>query len=94
MSGHTANKPNNSPAQAILRAGIQGYRYTLSPLLGCNCRFYPSCSEYALQALEYHGAVKGTYLSVRRLLKCHPFHPGGFDPVPDNAVDHSKQVPQ
>lgn len=97
MSGHKPNNPNTADAsslQVILSAGIKGYRYAISPLLGCNCRFYPSCSEYALQALESHGAAKGTYLAVRRLLKCHPFHPGGFDPVPDNAVDHCKQVTQ
>ena len=59
------------------------YRYLLSPLLGPRCRFMPSCSEYAMQALHTHGAVRGGWLSTRRLCKCHPWHPGGFDPVPD-----------
>lgn len=61
---------------------IKGYQYTLSPLLGPTCRFYPSCSEYAYQAIQRYGACKGSYLAVKRILKCHPFHPGGYDPVP------------
>ena len=61
---------------------IRGYQVILSPVLGPACRFYPSCSEYALQAIERHGILKGIYLSVRRLLRCHPFHPGGIDLVP------------
>jgi putative membrane protein insertion efficiency factor len=62
---------------------IKTYRLVLSPLLPPQCRFTPSCSEYALQAVEYHGALRGLYLSVRRVLKCHPFHAGGHDPVPE-----------
>lgn len=61
---------------------IRAYRLLLSPLLGRNCRFHPSCSEYALEALQRHGAVKGLWLALRRLSSCHPWHPGGFDPVP------------
>lgn len=61
------------------------YRYLLSPMLGPRCRFLPSCSEYAIQALHTHGAMHGGWLSARRLCKCHPWHPGGFDPVPDPA---------
>lgn len=61
---------------------IRVYRYALSPLLGDNCRFYPSCSHYAQEALESHGAIKGVWLSLRRLLRCHPWNPGGLDPVP------------
>jgi putative membrane protein insertion efficiency factor len=61
---------------------INGYRRFLSPLKGRpTCRFYPTCSEYALEAVTRYGSIKGTYLAVRRLLKCHPFHPGGYDPV-------------
>lgn len=61
---------------------INGYRKYLSPLKGRpTCRFYPTCSEYALEAVTRYGSIKGTYLAVRRLLKCHPFHPGGYDPV-------------
>lgn len=61
---------------------IRLYRVTLSPLLGNVCRFHPSCSAYALGALEAHGPFKGLYLTARRLSRCHPFHPGGLDPVP------------
>ncbi|MGR9052711.1 MAG: membrane protein insertion efficiency factor YidD [Gammaproteobacteria bacterium] len=67
----------------LLIAVIKFYKYFISPLLGNHCRFYPSCSNYALEALHVHGAAKGTYLAVRRLLRCHPFHEGGIDPVPD-----------
>jgi putative membrane protein insertion efficiency factor len=61
---------------------IRGYQFLISPLLGNNCRFYPSCSCYALESVENHGVIKGGYLSLRRLIKCHPFHAGGYDPVP------------
>jgi uncharacterized protein len=61
---------------------VLGYRYSVSPLLGMNCRFHPSCSAYALQALERHGAMRGTWLTARRIACCHPWHPGGHDPVP------------
>lgn len=66
----------------VLRALIRIYRYAVSPLLGPRCRFYPTCSCYADEAIEQHGALKGSYLTLRRLLRCHPWHPGGFDPVP------------
>ncbi|WP_082468913.1 membrane protein insertion efficiency factor YidD [Sciscionella sediminilitoris] len=61
---------------------VKGYRKGISPLLPPSCRFYPSCSEYALEALRVHGAARGTLLAVRRLLRCGPWHPGGIDPVP------------
>lgn len=57
------------------------YRIFISPLLGPTCRFYPSCSAYALEAIDKYGVCKGAYLTARRLAKCHPLHPGGFDPV-------------
>jgi putative membrane protein insertion efficiency factor len=63
-------------------AAIRGYQLVLSPLWGPTCRFYPSCSEYAGVAISRHGVTRGAYLATRRLLRCHPFHPGGFDPVP------------
>ena len=65
-----------------LLALIRAYQYLLRPLLGANCRFYPSCSDYAQEALVRHGAAKGAWLATRRILRCHPYHPGGFDPVP------------
>lgn len=65
---------------------LRGYRYWLSPMLGNRCRFYPSCSAYALEAVETHGAMRGLALAARRLSRCHPFHAGGVDPVP--SVDH------
>jgi len=68
--------------RSILKAILRGYRYLISPMLGPNCRFYPSCSCYAEEAIELHGTLKGSYLAARRLLRCHPWHPGGFDPVP------------
>ena len=66
----------------ILSLPVRLYRLLLSPLLPRVCRFHPSCSAYALGALEVHGPFVGLYLTVRRLLRCHPFHPGGLDPVP------------
>jgi putative membrane protein insertion efficiency factor len=66
----------------VLLVLISGYRLLLSPLLGASCRFYPSCSTYAAEAIDAHGALKGTWLTLRRLAKCHPWHAGGFDPVP------------
>lgn len=68
--------------QFLLSLLIKFYQYFISPLLGKSCRFYPSCSHYALEAIQFHGAGYGTYLTVKRLLKCHPFHQGGLDPVP------------
>ncbi|MGZ5044987.1 MAG: membrane protein insertion efficiency factor YidD, partial [Methylobacter sp.] len=62
---------------------LRFYKYFISPLLGNRCRFYPSCSSYSLEALQLHGAIIGSYLTLKRLLKCHPFHEGGIDPVPE-----------
>ncbi|MBS0368056.1 MAG: membrane protein insertion efficiency factor YidD [Proteobacteria bacterium] len=67
--------------RAVL-ALLQVYRYAISPMLGRNCRFVPSCSEYAVEAVERHGALKGSWLAARRVCRCHPFNGGGFDPVP------------
>ncbi len=66
----------------LLIALLRGYQYAISPMLGRNCRFYPTCSDYTLEAIERHGALKGMVLGIRRLMRCHPWHPGGFDPVP------------
>jgi putative membrane protein insertion efficiency factor len=62
---------------------VRGYQVVLSPLLPSACRYQPSCSAYAIEALEKHGALRGSWLAMRRIGRCHPFHPGGFDPVPD-----------
>ena len=67
----------------VLVAPIRLYQRLVSPLLGANCRFHPSCSEYAAQAILRHGPFKGLYLGARRLLRCHPWNPGGIDEVPD-----------
>ena len=66
----------------VLVAALRLYQVMISPLLGPACRFYPSCSAYALEAVKYHGAMKGMALALLRLLRCHPWHPGGVDPVP------------
>jgi putative membrane protein insertion efficiency factor len=66
----------------LLALLVRGYRYAVSPLLGMHCRFHPSCSEYALEALERHGAARGGWLALGRIARCHPWHPGGHDPVP------------
>ena len=68
--------------RALLIAPIRLYQWTLSPLLGINCRYAPSCSEYAVEAVERHGALKGGWLAARRVCRCHPFSGGGYDPVP------------
>ncbi len=70
-----------SPFQHALMFIVRVYRYAISPLLGPACRFTPSCSEYCMDALRKHGALRGSWLTLVRLLKCHPFHPGGYDPV-------------
>ncbi len=71
-----------SAAAWVLVVLLTGYRRFVSPLLGQRCRFYPSCSAYALEAVQVHGALRGSWLAVRRLSRCHPFHSGGLDPVP------------
>lgn len=74
--------------RSILIFLIRGYRYFVSPLLGAHCRFEPSCSAYAQQAILRFGAVRGSWLALRRILRCHPLHPGGYDPVPDVKHRH------
>lgn len=75
------SKPVSNSAK-ILIGLIAIYRVVLSPFLGGRCRFHPSCSVYTSEAIALHGARKGLWLGLRRVLRCHPFHPGGFDPVP------------
>jgi uncharacterized protein len=71
--------------RAFLIFLISIYRYALSPLLGPSCRFHPSCSCYAAEAIGRHGALRGSSLALRRIARCHPWNPGGYDPVPDAA---------
>jgi putative membrane protein insertion efficiency factor len=68
--------------QCVLLVMIRAYQLILSPVLGPACRYYPSCSEFAHQAITRYGVVKGSWMALQRLLRCHPFHPGGVDPVP------------
>jgi putative membrane protein insertion efficiency factor len=68
--------------KTVLLALIRGYQYLLRPMLGANCRFAPSCSDYAREAIAKHGALRGTMLAARRVSRCHPYHSGGYDPVP------------
>lgn len=70
---------------------LRGYQLVLSPMLGQNCRFYPSCSHYAIEALKTHGAAKGSLLAARRVCRCHPWNDGGFDPVPPAPTSISEQ---
>ena len=65
---------------------LRAYQFIISPLLGANCRFYPSCSSYTIQAIETHGIFKGSFLAIKRIGKCHPWHPGGIDEVPEKKA--------
>lgn len=69
--------------RTVLLTGVRGYQRFISPVLPPACRFTPSCSAYAATALERYGAVRGTWMALRRLARCHPWNPGGYDPVPD-----------
>ncbi|MCF7976676.1 membrane protein insertion efficiency factor YidD [Lamprobacter modestohalophilus] len=80
----------------LVRGSIRAYQLFLSPLIGNHCRFYPTCSQYAIEAVEQHGVMRGVWLGIRRLLRCHPWHPGGVDPVPPankSAVHDARSAP-
>ncbi len=79
--------------RAIARSLIRAYQLIVSPWLGPRCRFHPSCSNFALEAIEVHGMLRGGWLSVRRIGRCHPWHPGGFDPVPPPPTSILKGSP-
>jgi putative membrane protein insertion efficiency factor len=72
--------------KALVVAAIRAYRRFLSPVLPPACRFHPTCSAYTLEAVERHGVARGLWLGARRILRCHPFHPGGVDPVPEEVA--------
>lgn len=72
---------------------VRGYQLFISPMLGARCRFHPTCSQYAVEALQTHGAIKGGWLALRRVLRCHPLHPGGHDPVPPAQPTTSRPNP-
>jgi len=75
----------------VLKYLIRGYQLAISPFLGPRCRFYPSCSHYAIEAIETHGALRGVWLTIKRISRCHPWHEGGFDPVPA-CLNHSHDL--
>jgi putative membrane protein insertion efficiency factor len=85
-----AGPPTSGPTRSLLSRGasavlivlVRVYQVALSPLLGGSCRYYPTCSAYAIEALERHGALRGSWMAARRIGRCHPFRPGGYDPVP------------
>ncbi|WP_425436436.1 membrane protein insertion efficiency factor YidD [Marinobacterium halophilum] len=78
----------------LLIAAVRVYQLAISPFLGNNCRFYPSCSSYMIEAIQLHGALKGLYLGTRRLLRCHPYSEGGIDPVPTHCCHtHTQKSP-
>ena len=76
---------------ALLSALVRLYQLTLSPFIGGQCRFHPTCSCYAREALDQHGAVRGAWLAAARVLRCHPFHSGGLDPVPPVLPDKARR---
>ncbi len=80
--------------RALVIGLVRGYQLIFRPILGSNCRFTPSCSDYALEAVREYGALRGGYLAARRILRCNPWHPGGDDPVPRrDACDHDHDHP-
>jgi putative membrane protein insertion efficiency factor len=77
--------PHRGLVASLLISLIRGYQRALSPLLGPRCRFYPSCSHYAVEAIQHFGPLRGSWLALRRLARCHPLHPGGYDPLPEKC---------
>ena len=82
----SVDRPEPPVRRSLLATGlilfVRAYQVALSPLLGGQCRYYPTCSAYAIEAIERHGGVRGAWLAARRIGRCHPFRPGGYDPVP------------
>jgi putative membrane protein insertion efficiency factor len=96
-SGNRAGRRDARTAPAVIArlliALLRAYKRWLSPLLGPRCRFVPTCSEYAMQAIARHGALRGGWLALRRIGRCHPLNPGGHDPVPPARHRHASQDP-
>jgi uncharacterized protein len=86
-TGERAPSRKAGPVARVLLVPVNFYRRWISPVLPPSCRFEPSCSAYAVEALTVHGALRGSWLAVRRLLRCGPWHPGGYDPVPPHRND-------
>ena len=80
-----------NPVAYILRAMVKGYQLVISPVLPASCRYYPTCSSYTLQAIETHGALKGGWMGLKRIGRCHPWNDGGYDPVP-GTEEHQKHT--
>jgi putative membrane protein insertion efficiency factor len=76
-----------NPAKSLVLLVLRGYKRFVSPLLGTHCRFHPTCSIYAMQAVERFGVLRGSWMAAGRIARCHPLHPGGYDPVPERG-DH------
>jgi len=74
-----------NPLKSLVLLMLRGYKRFVSPLLGTNCRFYPSCSSYAMQAVDRFGVLRGGWLAIKRIARCHPLNPGGLDPVPEHV---------
>lgn len=91
-----SERKNISLLASIILLPIYFYRYAISPLIGPRCRFYPTCSTYAVEAIKLHGAIKGGYLAIKRILRCNPLSEGGEDPVPPRACgcDLNKKQPK
>jgi uncharacterized protein len=87
LHGYVALLRAHNNMKPLLLILIRCYQICLSPFFGGQCRFYPTCSVYAAEAVDSHGALKGSWLAMRRLLRCHPWHPGGVDPVPERKDD-------
>ncbi|QIM67805.1 membrane protein insertion efficiency factor YidD [Mannheimia granulomatis] len=94
-SDQSVNEANHVSLLArILLLPIYFYRYAISPLIGPRCRFYPTCSTYAVEAIKIHGAIKGSYLALKRILRCNPMSEGGEDPVPLCGCHKNKKQPK
>lgn len=85
--------PSLSPAARLVALPVRAYRLVFSPWVGHNCRYQPTCSAYALNALARHGALRGSWLALRRIARCHPFGGSGYDPVPGDDPEHDRRAP-